>query len=765
MTGKKKGLGRMLGLLLSAVLAVGLLPAGVQAQNGDAGTAMVDITAQMGDAFLMAPQFDVAVSGDLAESYGYTDEVTDGVSALDVAVKAHQIIFGDAYTPDTKDEFLAVSSGGLVSAHFGVPTYNAGFFVNHMYPHDGTPADYGSGYNGYMLNQCPVGDGDLVELYILTSEFWADAYNWMLVDGKYTRDITVAVNTDLEVTVQGFYASNAYICRDLEELLAKGEALEGIHIGLVDPQSGAVTAIDGAVTDENGAVTLRFDRPGEYLAVAYYTAEETAEDPMMAAIMSMTVITVTDGYLGVKTQAKVYEDFQNDLWLSYQHREMKVGDTATLYPRRVEQIVSDSINNDVYRPTFRFEILSGNSVTLSTQATDDRVTVTAVKPGTSVVKVTYDAVDYRGKHWGACSDVNTGYVVYTVGETGTVAITTDEPLANWRLYDTIYYTGSETVPFTFTAQAEGAEALTVTVNGMEIQGEGNWYTANLENRSNIIGIVATDAQGNTRSLYRVIDARYIEVQVQNTTRPGQALKAGDTANISFRGITMPVYKLAGIYNPQMGRNAARVTYANETLGTFEGTCSQWDLATNNDFNVTFAAAGSYTFTSEKGIFCAWWGSPLGSETAVDGASGPNLGADDNAGYFSVLPAFTVTVEGAGEEGGSTTQPDAGEGEGSSTTRPSGGSTTRPDSGDNGTGTTRTTAQPGSGNSGSTTQPNSADNGGTTRPNAGNTGEDGSAIPGTGENSHIALGLLLAALLAAVLAVFAVKLARQKKQQE
>ena len=41
MTGKKKGLGRMLSLLLSAVLAVGLLPAGVQAQNDGADTVAV----------------------------------------------------------------------------------------------------------------------------------------------------------------------------------------------------------------------------------------------------------------------------------------------------------------------------------------------------------------------------------------------------------------------------------------------------------------------------------------------------------------------------------------------------------------------------------------------------------------------------------------------------------------------------------------------------------------------------------------------------
>ena len=134
--------------------------------------------------------------------------------------------------------------------------------------------------------------------------------------------------------------------------------------------------------------------------------------------------------------------------------------------------------------------------------------MTAEKPGTSVVKVTYDAVEYGGKTWGAISPVNTAYAVFTVGETGTATINCSEKLQNWRHYDTIYYNEGDTVPFTFEVSADGAESLKVTLNGLEIQGDGNTYTANLENRSNVIGIEATDADGNVKSLYRVVDARF-----------------------------------------------------------------------------------------------------------------------------------------------------------------------------------------------------------------------------------------------------------------
>lgn len=353
-------------------------------------------------------------------------------------------------------------------------------------------------------------------------------------------------------------------------------------------------------------------------------------------------------YWGIRTEARVYDDFENDIWLQYQQKEMQVGDTADLRPWRMEQIISDAINNDVQRPMFHFEIISGDSISLSAENSKEKTVVKAEKPGTSVVKVTYDELEYKGKIWVAISPVNTAYAVFTVGETGTAKISCSEKLKNWRHYDTIYYTEGETVPYTFKASAEDAEELKVTLNGLEIQGDGNQYTANLENRSNIIGIEATDSTGNIRSMYRVIDARFIEVNIENKTNPGTPIYAGQTANISFRGITMPVYKLATVYNPAFGdgswgSEAAYVSYSNEQLGTFKGRCSQWDLATNNDFDVSFTESGRYTFTSPEEIKCTWWGSALGEDLTVSGQGNPNLAADTHSDSFSKLPSFTIEV--------------------------------------------------------------------------------------------------------------------------
>lgn len=362
-----------------------------------------------------------------------------------------------------------------------------------------------------------------------------------------------------------------------------------------------------------------------------------------------------DVYLGDKTEAKVYDDFKNDIWLQYQQKDMKVGDTATIYPWRMEQIITDPINNDVARPNFNFEVIKGENIievtperstedtTMLESGAYDKAKVTAKQAGTAVVKVTYDARTYKQKTWGACSKVNTAYVVFTVGEGGKAVINTNDAFKNWRHYDTIYYTSGNTVPYTFTVNTENATDVKVTLNGEKIKPtSGNSYTANLENRSNIIGIVAKDADGNVKSMYRIIDARFMEVNIENKVTGQKEIKAGDTAIISFKGITMPVYKLATIYNPQFGANATYAAYSNSRLGDFKGQCNQWDLAENNSFEVTFKKQGDYTFTSD-GIHCTWWGSELGTDMTMEGVGEPNHNALTYGDVFATLPDFTVSV--------------------------------------------------------------------------------------------------------------------------
>ena len=394
------------------------------------------------------------------------------------------------------------------------------------------------------------------------------------------------------------------------------------------------------------------------------TSEETlfSDSPVEEELFTDAVGEEADSYLGVRTQPIIYDDFAEDLWLQFQQRELQVGESTDIYPWRVWQAVHDVVQNDVERPEFNFKVIKGQDViSLDTTKSKEKAVATALKPGTAVIQVDYDAFTHtEGDYFPACSVVNTGYAVITVGETGAASITCSDNLENWRHYDTIYYLeGQDTVPFTFTATAAGAANLKVTCNGLEVKPNSDGsYTAALENRSNIIGVVATDAAGNTRSLYRVVDARVMRVNVKNTKDDSAEIHVGDTAEVSFTGITMPVYKLATIYNPCFGPDAyggvdeygypTYVAYSNSVLGAFRGSCHQWDLATKNSFKVTFTQAGRYRFDSD-GIHSDWWGHRLYWDTKVQGKSDkPFFYAPIIQGVFSTLPSFYITVD-SGDE--------------------------------------------------------------------------------------------------------------------
>ena len=110
---------RIISLFLAAVMLAGLLPMQALAQETEQTasspvTVTVQYTAQMEG--LMNPKLGAEVSSDLAESYGFADQVApDQVSALDVLVKAHEDILG------TVEGMLEVGSSGFVTTVFGIP--------------------------------------------------------------------------------------------------------------------------------------------------------------------------------------------------------------------------------------------------------------------------------------------------------------------------------------------------------------------------------------------------------------------------------------------------------------------------------------------------------------------------------------------------------------------------------------------------------------------------------------------------------------------
>ena len=231
-------------------------------------TADVTIRSQMLGGYLHGFAEPVEVSSDLAESYGFTDEIEGGVSALDALVKAHEIMFSEGFTKETVGEYLAVGSTGWASKVFGENSF--GFFLNQGYPNDGTNSPYGSGYNGTMVTNTRVNDGDVLDFFIYQDgDAWSDRYTWIdapasMVDGQ-----------EITVTVKGFYAVSGYLHKTPADLKAAATALEGVQLAWVDPETGETTDIKGAITGENGKATFTVDKKS---ATGYLVAKGDGED-------------------------------------------------------------------------------------------------------------------------------------------------------------------------------------------------------------------------------------------------------------------------------------------------------------------------------------------------------------------------------------------------------------------------------------------------------------------------------------------------------
>ena len=236
-------------------------------------TAEVTIRSQAAGAYLHGFAEKQTVASDLAEKYDFTDEV-DGVSALDVLVRAHELTFGEAFTKETAKDYLDVE-GSTVKKLFCMETTANGFAVNQGYPNDGTASPYG-GYNGTMITNTKVNDGDIIDFFTYQdTTSWLDNYTWVAVPTE------VVEGEDITVTVSGIsYAMSGYLHKTPADLKAAAKPLEDVQMAWVNPTTGELTEIEGAVTDESGKATFKATGKDvtKYLVA---TGEDVTETPVI----------------------------------------------------------------------------------------------------------------------------------------------------------------------------------------------------------------------------------------------------------------------------------------------------------------------------------------------------------------------------------------------------------------------------------------------------------------------------------------------------
>lgn len=235
----------------------------------EAKTIHATISMQAENMFIMVPTR-VEVSSDLAERYGYADDVTDGVSALDVLVKYHELTFGEDFTKDSKSDYLVVSNGTITTVN-GEKTSAFSFAVNGEFPCDRN-GEYNTqyGYTGYTISQAPIAEDSTVEFFFYQdTSMYMDYYTWFTdADGNRLNTLTVQAGTDFTLGMDGYmYAYGGSL--KPEDRKTHGAALdpEDLQICTVG-EDGTLTPVEGKTIGEDGQVTLSFAAAGSYVLSA-----------------------------------------------------------------------------------------------------------------------------------------------------------------------------------------------------------------------------------------------------------------------------------------------------------------------------------------------------------------------------------------------------------------------------------------------------------------------------------------------------------------
>lgn len=195
-------------------------------------------------------------------------------------------------------------------------------------------------------------------------------------------------------------------------------------------------------------------------------------------------------------------DFENRIQPPYYFYRLKLADEE-----RVKIYEGDA---DIF-------IVAGDSVSL------EGAVVTAEKAGTTVLALTGEGIPL----------CNTAYVIVDVVEENravldietSLVVDFQEPeLGRDETMGFCYEMEEQTMELEFNVSALGAAYLSVSVNGGEWEskeGSSAAFTAELENRQNIIGIRAFDDQGRVATFYKTVDARLTAAPMPEETEPAE----------------------------------------------------------------------------------------------------------------------------------------------------------------------------------------------------------------------------------------------------
>lgn len=284
---------RLLSLLLSLALVVGIALPAASAQAAKSGGITVTLRIEEADGTLAPPREITLTQKDLQADYGLALKDPGYLTAYH-AMAEYFMLYEGAARENMAADYIGLSASGYLQTIMGSRgaadeelAENCGwmFAVN-----DKTPIDPATGY-GYLMNEYPLQNGDDVVIYGI--DYYLMSYYAAFDKTEYTAQQGEPVTVTLKGTSVYDYSGGA-----------PSDPLGGAYIlcdKLAPGVASAATPLD--FTDENGQCTLTFSEPGAYLlsAVRYDDEEADLLEPDISRPWAVVKVTPGDSETAAET--------------------------------------------------------------------------------------------------------------------------------------------------------------------------------------------------------------------------------------------------------------------------------------------------------------------------------------------------------------------------------------------------------------------------------------------------------------------------------
>lgn len=401
---------------------------------------------------------------------------------------------------------------------------------------------------------------------------------------------------------------------------------------IIEPTS---TSVDGDQTtytyDIPSGVTLHYEleMPGYVKKAATFTG---------AVNLTVTTADLTPASSAAADKADSIDSAVLTNAPDSHYIELGLGEQYELYLYRNWQATNSITGNYYVDPDYKIEVISGSSVSI-TDPYYAGARIQAVSEGVSVVRITYDALDFvdttgSSYIYSKLYEKNTTVLIVNVGGNGVNVIDSGCGAAEYEIryfirsvngnakaaedqYAKLTFQPSSNVSkVEWHAPVGSSDTWTDTWTDVPSNGDGT-FTAHLTEGSNILRFTTAD-NIVTYHVVRAIGLDLTASSAENTLKVSLQegefvfdIKTNDELTIDFDGLQMPLPKLAALINPGLesvitesgGYGLVESTYAQYTLSgenteasTVKGKASQYDISTKNALTLNFATPDTYTLS-------------------------------------------------------------------------------------------------------------------------------------------------------------------------